>query len=460
MKQYRLAILLLLNLSTAIYAGVYSGGSGTLTDPYKISNTNDLVEIGNQPGDFSSHFVLTADINMSGITNFKPIGYYATTQLTSAIPFTGQFDGKGHTISYLSITTNKPGIGLFGIVTNGVTVIKNITLVSPIYTTTGSTNSRAGGLVGCFEGLEISNCHVINPTIIGNAETGGLLGTTWSQICQISNCSVQNGSIRGNNRVGGFAGGITPNAHVFNCWSSAEVYSKGTTASTTLEVGGFAGYINSTSNKITLVECCYATGNVIGATISDNVGGFTGSNRATISNCFATGNVSGRSSVGGFSGYHTHNGTPTYTVNCFSTGMVMGTGDDVGGFNGYKFSYNTFWENCYWNTQTSGMAISSEGYPYTTDQMQDQANYDGWDFANTWIMSSPDSYPRLRSSFNKADLDFSDSVNLHDFNILALAWGSVTGNANYNPACDLENPADGVIDILDLAVFADNWLAQ
>ncbi|MBN2064595.1 MAG: hypothetical protein JW745_07310, partial [Sedimentisphaerales bacterium] len=77
---------------------------------------------------------------------------------------------------------------------------------------------------------------------------------------------------------------------------------------------------------------------------------------------------------------------------------------------------------------------------------------------NTWIITSPGSYPRLRSSFNKADLDFSDSVTLNDFNLLGLAWGSIVGDANYNPACELQNPADGVIDILDLAIFAENWL--
>jgi len=56
------------------------------------------------------------------------------------------------------------------------------------------------------------------------------------------------------------------------------------------------------------------------------------------------------------------------------------------------------------------------------------------------------------------DVDFSGDVNLADFAIFAAAWQSVSGDAAYNPLCDISDPVDGVIDAADLSVFADEWL--
>ncbi len=64
------------------------------------------------------------------------------------------------------------------------------------------------------------------------------------------------------------------------------------------------------------------------------------------------------------------------------------------------------------------------------------------------------------SKFDPA-VDFSndDNVNSKDFAMFATAWRSVSGDANWNQAYDLSDPNDNVIDELDLAVFAANWLA-
>ncbi len=48
--------------------------------------------------DLSGHYILTSDIDMTGL-NFSPIGNNST-------PFSGIFDGNGHTISNLTI--NRP----------------------------------------------------------------------------------------------------------------------------------------------------------------------------------------------------------------------------------------------------------------------------------------------------------------------------------------------------------------
>lgn len=51
-------------------------------------------------------------------------------------------------------------------------------------------------------------------------------------------------------------------------------------------------------------------------------------------------------------------------------------------------------------------------------------------------------------------------VNFLDLVTLANAWLSTPGSSNWDPNCDISIPADYVIDIQDLAVLTDNWLAS
>lgn len=59
----------------------------------------------------------------------------------------------------------------------------------------------------------------------------------------------------------------------------------------------------------------------------------------------------------------------------------------------------------------------------------------------------------------RRDFDCDADVDLCDFSVLALAWLSSQGDDNWNPACDLSEPSDNVIDLRDLAVFGERWLA-
>ncbi len=57
------------------------------------------------------------------------------------------------------------------------------------------------------------------------------------------------------------------------------------------------------------------------------------------------------------------------------------------------------------------------------------------------------------------DFDYNCGVNFADLSIFGLAWTSQPGDFNWDFACNISIPADNVIDKLDLAAFADNWLA-
>jgi hypothetical protein len=58
-----------------------------------------------------------------------------------------------------------------------------------------------------------------------------------------------------------------------------------------------------------------------------------------------------------------------------------------------------------------------------------------------------------------SDFDGDSDVDGTDFAILANAWASSIGDANWNPACDISCPKDATVGIGDLATFARSWLA-
>jgi hypothetical protein len=68
-------------------------------------------------------------------------------------------------------------------------------------------------------------------------------------------------------------------------------------------------------------------------------------------------------------------------------------------------------------------------------------------------------YPKLAWSIAAADFVCPDGVDFSDFAVFSLAWLSDdTPTGNWDPECDISEPADGIIDEFDLDVFIDNWL--
>jgi beta-lactam-binding protein with PASTA domain len=49
-------------------------------------------------------------------------------------------------------------------------------------------------------------------------------------------------------------------------------------------------------------------------------------------------------------------------------------------------------------------------------------------------------------------------VDFGDYAVLASAWLTETGDAQWNPACDISNAKDDIIDALDLSAFGIDWL--
>ena len=222
---------------------IESNGSYTVTSADGLMNIAKLVNGGKT----DINITLDTDIDLTG-KNWTPIGTNYEKR------YKGTFDGRGHTIKGLTVTTNDQFVGLFGYLDKAGTV-KNVVM----------------------EGIQITSNHVL---MSGN--TGGVVGYSWGTI---ENCSVS-GSVSGTNCVGGVVGSQKAGS-IIGCSSSAIV--KGTRY-----VGGVAG------EKWGTMTACYATGNVtleINSPKDLSGGGVVGLNGgSTVLACYATGNVNSKGS--------------------------------------------------------------------------------------------------------------------------------------------------------------------
>jgi len=243
-------------------------------------------------------------------STFVSIGGLSTTT-TPSTSFTGNFNGLGHTISNLTINLpNNYFVGLFGSTGSGST-IQNVGLLN--VTVSGINN--VGGLVGYNAG-SVSNSSSTG-TVSGGENVGGLVGTNFYRT--VSNSSAS-GSVNGGSYVGGLVG-KNYDATISNS------YAIGTVSGATM-VGGLLGYNYGVSSTI---SNSHATGTV--SSSGNDVGGLIGYNQqGTISNSYASGSVSGSSYVGGLAGY---NSGPI--TNSYASGNVTASGTIAGGLVGYNY---------------------------------------------------------------------------------------------------------------------------
>ena len=255
---------------------IESNGSYTVTSADGLMNIAKLVNGGKS----DINITLDTDIDLTG-KGWTPIGTNYENR------YKGTFDGRGHTIKGLTVTTNDQFVGLFGYLDRAGTV-KNVVM----------------------EDIQITSNHVL---MSGN--TGGVVGYSWGTI---ENCSVS-GSVSGTVYVGGVVG-VQIGGSITGCSSSATV--KGT-----VDVGGVAGQTNSSAT----LTACYATGNVtIEMDPKKNIAGgsLVGMNAgSSLLACYATGNVTSTGSstgyvhIGGFLGDNYITVTACYWKNNHEQGI-------------------------------------------------------------------------------------------------------------------------------------------
>jgi hypothetical protein len=328
---------------------------------------------------------LMADIDLGQIDvkdwreKFNIIGYNRSTSDNK--PFTGAFDGNGHTISNFTYTyTDRDYIGLFGHVRGGV--IKNLGLIGPnVGNVDAETVRFVGSLVGCLEeDGTIDNCYVQGGRVAGRSSVGGLVGTNKGTI---NDCS-SSASVSGDEFIiGGLVGTNSHNGNITNS------YATGSVVGDRYNVGGLVG-LNLDNGNITN---CYATASVSG---DHSIGGLVGfnSDNSNITNSYATGSVSGDSFIGGLVG-KIYSGTIS---NCYSTASV--TGDSiVGGLVGWQKLYDGVRILAsFWDIQTSGQGTSYGGTGLPTARMQVASTFLEWGGCGNeviWTLDEGNDYPHL-----------------------------------------------------------------
>lgn len=340
-------------------------GSGTPDDPYRITAAPELAWLAQavNSGLTDADAVLTADIDL---------GYHPWPVVGASRPYTGSFDGQGHTVSglYIGETAGRAVLGLFGTVSGAV---RSVTVRGSIELPTVDTQDlpddlSVGGLLAVSAGADVTDCTVqvdvavslTNARANQSAAIGGVAGriTGSSRLTDCRNegtltvtlapgSSYLGGSGQGG--LGGIVGSVCAVAVLERCVNAGAV-----TAGRAAGVGGIAGRLDGGDAVITLTQCA-SQGPVSNDTAAalirrGGTGGIAGlavSGAVTVEACYNTAAISGHTIVGGILGGESgdyaasipsYEGNAALVVrNCYNAGVLhTGTAAErIGSLAGY-----------------------------------------------------------------------------------------------------------------------------
>lgn len=292
---------------------------------------NDFGDMQKINRNLSGKYGLAANIDANG-ARFSPIG-------TAATPFTGMFDGQGFRLSnFVIYYPTNDNIGLFGYIRNAT----------------------------------IQDISLLNSTVTGKLNVGGLVGNATSSKFYNSGFS---GDVVGESIAGGLAGLILPTSSIDQCFATSNVRVSGTTA------GGLVGRLEG--NGISILNS-FSVSPIMserGSSTYGNLGGLSGTTAfvATIRNVYTAG--------------------------------LVGPAQYPGGLIGYTGSSSTHpsFVNSYWDLTATKQARPIRDFtqvPGTTGLdtmlMKQQASYPLWDFTNVWAINEGVTYPYLRWTLRTA----------------------------------------------------------
>lgn len=448
------ALLILLCLFFSVNAfAQYGGGNGTEGNPYKISTAAHLSELATNVNGGNAYsgryFKVTANIN-SGNTI---IGCYHDTESSILRPFSGTFDGDGHTIT-IGISTAQKFTALFAYVLNGT--IKNLTVSG------SATNTEAwtAGIVSYAYNSHIYKC-TNRASISGSMNLSGVVGSSNSStivekctndaaigssmnnwiragvVCTSSNSSIiectntSNGIVKGTEALAGITcsanstiidkcvnnGLITGNTGPYNSWHTH----------------GFAGIVAYCESSST-VRNCYNSGSVYFDANAVNgsyyyVGGIAGYceySNVNIKNCYNIGDVKTRNNCGCYIGGICGISNNAFLENCYNGGKVSNTDGNyqyIGAITGYV-TISGGVVNCYaWD----GSAVNS-GYSDTYKLRLYGSYVSGCTLSdNVWFTHNSNTDNRLKSNVSVNGTSYTAS-NTNSLLTVLNAWVTANGN--------------------------------
>jgi hypothetical protein len=254
-RSHYLSIFSVLLMMTALVAGMAGCTNENYTPPSKDLEIRTWYDLDDVRDNLAGHHRLMNDLDSTsagyqelagpaanGGKGWQPIGMITAYGGTI---FTGTLDGQGHEICDLFI--NRP---------------------------CHEAQCNYVGLVGVLDrGGVVKNIGVVNVTVIGCGEVGGLVGASDGTVSN----SYATGNVTGEDDVGGLVGLLNgSSATVSNSYSSANVTGSAS-------VGGLVGCIGYHGGT---VSNSYSTGRVSGNSAFGGLVGRDDSNGGTVSNSF------------------------------------------------------------------------------------------------------------------------------------------------------------------------------
>lgn len=234
---------------------------------------------------FEKTVYLAADIDMSGVTDFKPIGNDTRVSgsgvLDGTVFFRGTFDGQGHTVSNLVMSSSDTGnvcVALFGAVRGAV--IRNLVIDSSCsFTYTGNSPDARVASVAAFAFSHGGDTHV------GAAEGSDGVYVTY-RIENVKNQAAVKTSA-------GYAGGIV-------------------------------GIVGGATGNIPFVTGCTNTGRVEGRIAAGGIVGCQMARKLWVENCLNSGDVTARTYASGILNSTVPDTNPTEIKHCKVSGTITG----------------------------------------------------------------------------------------------------------------------------------------
>lgn len=363
-KLYKLTAALLLAL-LLVSAASAAGGDGTAENPYIIQTPAELQSMQN---DLSAYYILANDIDMSGISNWTPIGSSDNSATTA---FHGSLDGNGHTIRNLNIDLPEQDyVGLFAVIYIGTTIsdlnFENCTITGNRIV--GVLYGRCNGASGTTTELSVSDVDIENCTVSAITHSvGGICGSNGKFVtgtisyCDIDNCLIESTADASLGGICGFlSSGDSANVEINDC----SVVGSEIRSSASTNVGGICGHLSSSSSNGNAYNCL-VEGCLIGSTGSTSVGGIcgflssVGSSVGLVENCVVRNCIMvGSSNVGGICGYLSSSGSNgNANDNVVENCTVRATNSYAGGIAGCK--YVTGFGNLSGNSVSSTTILAS-----------------------------------------------------------------------------------------------------
>ena len=333
-------------------------GDGSVLYPYYVRTDLELTSIGTPTGtvdwDLTDSYILVNDIDLRLYSDngFTPIGSVTT-------PFSGVFDGNGHTISNLSVKSGNSA-GLFGYI-SASGVVQNLTLT--------------------------------NVTVSGNFDYAGSVAGYSSgtvRLCNVENLQLTN--IKQNSSNGGLVGYVVNNSTdgVFTSAGYIDMCNVTVSAETAGDFGGLAGNLIGSviyNSKVEITSYTQQDGSTTFGGLAGVVENATGTNEymfSVLKNSLAL-----------------VNSVNLLDNSNLEKGAIVGQNVDES-----NESYANIYKGLLYNTVNTTLG-QSYGHERTMNQLytqatyQDDANEINWDFDNVWTIVEGSSVADIKP-FNEA----------------------------------------------------------